>query len=411
MTARHTARILAIGDELLLGRTVDTNSAWLSRWCSDRGFRVTGMQVLADDEWTLVAAMREAAIAADLVLVTGGLGPTEDDRTRHALASAMEVPLQQSAAAWKQISAYWGKLGRGKLPPASNQRQALTPKGAKLLRNDRGTAPGLLGNCHGAWIACMPGVPHEMKAMAERLGQQLPGLYADLSVPTVGEVHFAGLGESTAQDLLGELLCGEAPRVGITAHESGHITVRCVGSPTAVTRRCGQVRKILKDHLLTEAGLAPSLVAALAATGKTITAAESCTCGHVAAMIGAVPGASAVLRQSHVTYHNDAKRDLVGVDPAVLARHGAVSEQVVTQMARGAQRAADADLALATSGIAGPDGGTKAKPVGTVWLAAADRERVVTRVTRIRGDRARVQQRAAASALLLGWQLFNGLAV
>lgn len=409
MSARHTARILAIGDELLLGRTVDTNSAWLARWCIDRGFRVTGVQILGDDEASLVYAMRESAIAADLVLVTGGLGPTEDDRTRHALASAMETPLEESAAAWKQVSAYWGKLGRGQQPPASNRRQALTPKGATLLRNDRGTAPGLLGSCHGAWIACMPGVPHEMKAMAERLGQQLPKRFPDLFVPTVGEVHFAGLGESSAQDMLGVLLSGETPRVGITAHELGHITVRCVGTATAVKRRCAAVRKVLKAHLVPEAGLAPSLVARLIVKGQIITAAESCTCGHIAAMIGAVPGASNVLRQTYVTYHNDAKQRLVGVDPGDLKLHGAVSQAVVEQMARGALAAAGADLAVASSGIAGPDGGTKAKPVGTVWIAAAMGDRVVSKLTHVRGDRERVQRRAAASALLLGWQLLTGV--
>ena len=407
MSARHSARILAIGDELLLGRTVDTNSAWLARWCADRGFTVTGMQVMPDDEDLLVATLREAAIAADLVVVTGGLGPTEDDRTRHALARAMEVPLQESAAAWKQVTAYWGRLRRG-TPPASNKRQALVPKGAKLLKNDRGTAPGLFGYCHGAWIACMPGVPHEMKAMADRLGKQLPTLIDGLRVPQVGEVHFAGLGESSAQDLLGELLSGDKPRVGITAHELGHITVRAVGSASAVAKRCAAVRRVLKPYLLPEAGLAPSLVAVLAANKQTITAAESCTCGHIAAMLGAVPGASAILRQTHVTYHNAAKQALVGVSEADLKRHGAVSEEVVRQMARGALQAAGADLAVATSGIAGPDGGTAAKPVGTVWIAAATPTACVAKCTHIRGDRVRVQKRAAASALLLGWQLLTG---
>ncbi|MDA3961745.1 MAG: nicotinamide-nucleotide amidohydrolase family protein [Planctomycetota bacterium] len=405
--SRHTARILAIGDELLLGRTVDTNSAFLARWCADRGLTVTGVQILGDDEATLVAAIKAAASASDLVLVTGGLGPTEDDRTRHALAGAMGAKLEASARAWNQIERYWGKLRPGPVP-VSNKRQALMPVGARVLKNDRGTAPGMLGQVQGAWIACMPGVPHEMFAMAERLSTQLPRLIPGLRVPEVGEVHFAGLGESSAQDQLGALLSPGPVQVGITAHELGHITVRVVGSATAVRKRCAAVRNILKPYLLPEAGLAPSLVAVLTKRGQTITSAESCTCGAIAGMLGAVPGCSAVLQEALVAYHNEVKAGYLGVSAVDLKRHGAVSEQVVAQMARGALARSGASLALATSGIAGPDGGTRAKPVGTVWMAAALGSRVVTRHSHIRGDRSRVQQRAAASALLLGWQLLTG---
>ncbi len=401
------ARILAIGDELLLGRTVDTNSTYIARWLGDRGFTVDGVRTVADGEAAIVEALHWAA-KADLVICTGGLGPTDDDRTRQALAAAIGVPLTFRASAWAAITAWYGKVRPGKPIPATNRRQALLPRGALMLANDRGTAPGMLARLGKSWIACLPGVPHEMHAMLDGVGRRLPRLYPGLIVPVVEEVWFAGLGESDAQERIGDLLTEQEPRVGITVSELGHITLRAVGEAAAVRERAVRLRDLLAPWCLPAAGIAPSLVGELARRGQTLTLAESCTCGQAVTQIGAVPGASAVLRQAVVTYHNDAKAAVLGVDPRLIRRHGAVSEPVARAMAVGALAAAKADLAVATTGIAGPDGGTVEKPVGTVWIAAADAKQVIARRILVQGTRERIQRRAAANALLLAWQLLHG---
>ncbi len=400
------ARILAIGDELLLGRTVDTNSTHIARWLGDHGFTVDGVRTVADGENAIIDALHWAA-KVDLVICTGGLGPTDDDRTRQALASALGVPLTFRTAAWAAITAWYARVRPGKPIPTTNRRQAELPRGAQILANDRGTAPGMLTRLGKAWVACMPGVPHEMHAMLDGVGRRLPRLYPGLTVPEVEEVWFAGLGESDAQERIGDLLTEHDPRVGITVSELGHITLRAIGAAAAVRERCERLRGILAPWCLPAAGIAPSLVGELARRGQTLTLAESCTCGHAAAQIGAVPGASAVLRRAVVTYHNDAKAAMLGVDPRLIRRHGAVSEAVARAMATGARTAAGADLAVATTGIAGPGGGTPEKPVGTVWIAAADAGRVVARRILVQGTRERIQRRAAANALLLAWQLLR----
>lgn len=404
------ARILAIGDELILGRTVDTNSAWLARRLADRGLIAERVTAVGDGEAGIVAAMREAAKAAPLVLCSGGLGPTDDDRTRHALARAAGVPLEERPEAWRHVVRWYAEHRPGMAVPERNRRQALFPRGSLILDNDRGTAPGMLCRVGSAWVACFPGVPHEMRAMYERLERRLPRLLPGLRRPAIGEAWFAGIGESQAQERLGDLLSEVDPMVGITVSELGHITLRAVGTPAQVRNRMPRLRAAVEPWLLPEAGLAPSLIARLAGGGRTITCAESVSGGHAAAQLTAVPGASAVVKAAFVTYADSAKARILGVPRRLIARHGVVSEAVVLAMARGALDAAGADLAVATTGIAGPDGGSDALPVGSVWVAAASRRRAVAKLARIRGERTRIQARAAAEALLLAWNLETGKA-
>jgi nicotinamide-nucleotide amidase len=329
----------------------------------------------------------------------------EDDRTRHALARLTGTPLLHNQQAWKQITAYIEQHWPGRAIAESNRRQALMPRGVKILKNDRGTAPGMLARMNGAYLACMPGVPHEMKAMVQRLCEGLEHLFPDMQVPYCEEIHFSGCGESRAQDLLGQLLAGDKPQVGICAHEEGHITIRIRGARTSVQRRCARIKKILNKFLLPGVSLAASIVEELNKRGALITCAESCTAGRIVAQIGAVPGASAVLHESLVAYHNDVKIRRLHVNPQTIDAHGVVSEAVVEAMARGALLRSGADFALASSGIAGPDGGSAAKPIGTVWIAAAMHDHVISQQLSLRGDRERIQRRAAAEALRLLWQL------
>jgi nicotinamide-nucleotide amidase len=403
MPPRPIARILSIGDELLFGRCIDTNAAHLARRLTDVGLSVDRVLTVGDGTAAIAAGLRDLSAGAVLIIATGGLGPTDDDRTRAAVAEVAGVGCAFSDAAWEGVAAWYARVRPGVAIPPANRRQAELPAGATVLVNDRGTAPGfriaLPGGCQ---VACLPGVPHEMEAMADRLIAELPAIVPGLSAPTIGECAAAGLAESVAQDLLEGLFSEDDPVVGITAHEAGHLTIRAVGSHARVTRRIAEVRRRLHAYLLPAPTLAASLVHVLAARGQTVTAAESCTGGHIAAQLTAIPGASAVLHRSWLCYHAQAKIDL-GVDPLCIDGHGVVSEAVAAAMAQAALRRSGADLALASTGIAGPDGGTAATPVGTVWIAAADQRGVATRRLTLVGSRTRIQQRAAAAALQLGW--------
>ena len=252
---------------------------------------------MSDDEEPLADAIARGCEQADLVLLTGGLGPTRDDRTRHAIARACGVELRESAAAWKQIETFFYKRIGRKSVSASNRRQALLPHGAKPLKNDRGTAPGIVMTvakpaaaksltAKTTVIVSMPGVPHEMKAMLARFEQKIGDYFPDLRVPVRQSLALAGTGESRVQDLLGDLLDGDAPRMGITAHEVGHILITAQGSKTAVNKRMAAIRKQMKPWLIQCENIAEELVRRLTGAGQTITTAESCTCGHIVSRLG-----------------------------------------------------------------------------------------------------------------------------
>jgi nicotinamide-nucleotide amidase len=400
-----SARILSIGDELLLGRLVDTNAAWLARWCSDHGLAVAGLTTVGDGEADIRAALGAAA-EADLLLCTGGLGPTDDDRTRQALAGHLGVALEEHPAAWRDLVRMWARLRPGQVPAASNRRQILAPRGTALLRNDRGTAPGLLWIPRaggGPVIACLPGVPHEMMAMAERLAARLPRLLSGLTSPPIAELWLAGVGESAVQDRCGALLDGVG--VGITAQDAGHITIRLVGS--AAGKRLPRLRRLLQPWLLPAPGLAPSLVHELSRRSLSIACAESCTVGLAAAALGAVPGASACLRGGVVAYDTAVKTGALGLAPELIREQGVVSEAVALAMAAAAATRLGADLGVATTGLAGPGGGSRRQPVGTICVAAVLGQRHQVRTLLIPGDRGRVQRRAAAAALQAAWELLS----
>ena len=408
MTQHGSCAIVAIGDELLLGEIQDSNSSYLAQVISAYGFHVKSMAIIGDEEERIVADLNALCQEVDLIFVTGGLGPTLDDRTRHALAALTGTELREHKTAWKQIESYYKKHWPAREMPPSNKRQALIPRGVKVLKNDRGTAPGMLAQVNGTYIVCMPGVPHEMKAMAQRFVGNLDKLFPELHVPVLEEIHFAGLGESRAQDMLGSLLMGNSAariQVGICAHEGGHITIRVRGPAAKVRTHAQKIRKILKHSVLPCSGLAESIVQELTKRKQTLTSAESCTCGHIVAAIGAIAGASAVLRESLIAYHNDVKVERLDVNPSLIKKYGVVSEEVVEAMAEGALCRSNADFAIATSGIAGPGGGSAKKPVGTVWVAVAAKHKMLTQRLSVRGDRVRIQQRAAAEALRLLWQL------
>lgn len=409
-----TARILSVGDELILGRVTDTNATFLCRLLTDQGFRVVGSQQVGDGQADLVTAIRYACADVDLVVISGGLGPTDDDRTRHALADVLGVELREHGPSWAAIVRRYTQVAPGRDIPPNNRRQALVPRGAKTLANDRGTAPGVLATVktgsRRTLVAVFPGVPHEMKAMATRVVERLPQHFSNLTRPSITEIWLAGTGESAAQQRLGDLLTEANPQVGITVSELGHITIRIVGKPRQVATTARKIRACLGEFLLPESTVAASVVAHVAKHGGTLTAAESCTGGHVAALITAVPGASTVFRESLVSYHVSAKASRLGVSAEIIEQ-GVVREACARAMAIGALSRSLATIAVATTGIAGPTGGTTETPVGTVWLAVATKRGTAARKVMIQGTRERIQARAATAAMQLVWDILIGRTV
>ncbi|MFN7590867.1 MAG: CinA family nicotinamide mononucleotide deamidase-related protein [Planctomycetota bacterium] len=381
------AEILAIGDELIHGALLDTNSKAIAGELERIGCVVHRFSVTSDDPGHLRAAIADACGRADVVVATGGLGPTLDDRTRDLVGEVLGGPLWFDPTSWQQIQDYLHR--RGRTVPDSNKRQAMFPPGASPIQNPVGTAPAFAVTVGRARFFALPGVPREMQHLLH--ADVLPQIAALPGLTPTAQVWLRVLGPSEA--LLGEriepfMVPGRNPAVGITA-SGGLLTIRIVG--TAATREqaladcertAAELRPLLGSWLFAEGTFElPDLVLQrLQRQGRTLALAESCTGGLLAARLTDVPGSSAVLRGGVVAYANEAKTALLGVEPALLQQHGAVSEPVALAMANGARVHFAADVAVATTGIAGPGGGTAQKPVGTVCfaLATADSARAWT---------------------------------
>lgn len=397
------AVILSVGDELIGGTIVDTNSAYLSRRLAERGISVLRHVTVGDDAGAIAAAVAEAAGAAEIVLVTGGLGPTRDDLTRQGLAQAMGAELVEDPRQAERIAGFFAARGREMKP--SNRRQALIPAGSEAIDNDCGTAPGLAASVGGARVFVMPGVPHEMAEMfEERIAPQLPAAGAIVRK----DVHAFGAGESDVGEMIAELMArGSNPAVGTTA-SAGVITVRITASgqtadaaEAEAEKTAAEVRRRLGDLVFGEDGrtLAGAVAAALKAAGQTLALAESCTGGLIGQMITSVPGASEYFLGGVVCYADEAKVDLLGVAGELIEARGAVSEPVAAAMAEGARKAFGADWAIGVTGIAGPAGGSADKPVGLAFIALAGPGGTDVRRHVFPGDRGIVRRRAAFAAL------------
>lgn len=377
------AEILSIGDELVHGALLDTNARWLTRVLEAHGAHVQRFTVVGDEPQPLRAALQEACARADLVVATGGLGPTLDDRTREVAAAIAGGPLWFDPTSWQLIQSYLA--GRKRPIPDSNRRQAEFPPGARVLDNPVGTAPGFAVQLGRALVFALPGVPREMQTMCEN--HVVPWLTAQPGRQPVAQHCMAVLGPSEA--LLGERIepfmrAGREPAVGITA-SGGLLTIRITGrggdgaaAAAACERTAAELRPLLGEWLLAEGNATlPELAGQrLLAHQTAIALAESCTGGLCAARLTDVPGISAVFRGGVVAYGNDGKRDLLGVPADLLQAHGAVSEPVAAAMAAGAAQRLQADLGIAVTGIAGPGGGTAQKPVGTICFGVAYRSAV-----------------------------------
>ncbi|MFO0635217.1 MAG: CinA family nicotinamide mononucleotide deamidase-related protein [Nannocystaceae bacterium] len=412
------AEVLSIGDELLSGDTVNTNAAFLGQRARALGVVLTRVEVVRDREGEIVAAVRAAAARCDVLLVSGGLGPTTDDLTTAAVAAAAGCALVRDADAVARLEEKFRRFARV-MPPA-NLKQAERPERAQWLDNPIGSAEGFwleLGACA---VFVMPGVPRELHRMQRE--QVEPRLRQRLALrPVARRVYrLLGMGESAVAEQVEPIV--DAARARSAALQQLFVHYRAAMPEVIVVLEgtASQGEGAGEDELagfdaplqqalapalygMGEADLPTRIVAAATRAQLRICCAESCTGGAAAAGLAAVPGASACLDGAIVAYDNRIKRELLGVDAALLEQHGAVSEAVARAMAEGALRSLRSDLAVAITGIAGPDGGTAEKPVGTVHVAVADRDGTRHLRLQLRGDRGTLQRAAASWAHKLLW--------
>jgi len=408
-----TTAILSLGTELTRGELVNANGAWLADRLTELGHDVVEITTVDDDDERIEQALGRLALVHDTIVCTGGLGPTTDDRTSACVARALGVPLVSDARARAGLEAALAKRGRPLGP--DNEKQALVPDGSTILDNALGTAPGFAVTLEGALAFFLPGVPGEMRAMFEQAVRPL------LRAPTESwlalYVRTAGMPESA----IGERLAGIEASHGVTlgyrasaggvtikvlartsTRTEGEARARAEAAWTEVGRRLGQA-----VFSRSNAPLEQVLGELLAQRGLSLALAESCTGGGTSALLTRVPGSSRYFRGAIVAYDNRVKQSALGVPEALLAQHGAVSSEVAEAMAIGACRVLGADVGLAITGIAGPDGGSADKPVGLVHFAVAWQHEVATFQARFSGSRTEIQRRAESAALFFAWTILE----
>jgi nicotinamide-nucleotide amidase len=400
------AEIVAVGSEMLTPQKIDTNSLYLTDQLNSLGVEVVQKCVIGDDRNRLAAMVREAAARSGLVIVTGGLGPTEDDVTRDAVAAALGRAAHFDQAICDTIAERFRRFNR--TMAEINKRQAYVIDGAEVLPNDRGTAPGQWVDAGSAIVVLLPGPPNELKAMWE--SQVMPRLQARLPVQVIRTKFYrvAGMTESDVDNTVAPVYTRYTnPACTILAAAGDiqlHLRARCdtCEQAEALLAEVGsQIEAALGERLYTRTGdaLEACVGEMLASRSQTICVAESCTGGMLAERLTDVAGSSRYFPGGFVTYSNELKVKLLGVDEEVLEREGAVSETVAQAMAEGARKALGTDYALSVTGIAGPDGGTEEKPVGTVFIGLATPRGTHTKGIRLPGDRDRVRIFAVNAAL------------
>ncbi|MFB3816243.1 MAG: competence/damage-inducible protein A [Candidatus Methylomirabilales bacterium] len=401
------SEILTVGTELLLGQIVDTNAAWISQRLAEAGIDVFYKSTVGDNWGRLAAAMRLALDRADVLIITGGLGPTEDDLTRDVLAHLLGRPLRLDPTVLEAIQR---RFAIRRMPMAENNRkQAMVPEGAEVLHNPRGTAPGLFLRQEGRVIACMPGVPSEMKPML--LDQVIPRIRESLGLRgrIVSRVlKTCGISESMVDQRIGDYFRDmRNPTIGVLAHAGEiHIRLTCKGEDAGeIGRMLDELEAKIRErlgHLIfgcDDEQMEALVGRLLRERGATLAVAESCTGGLIASRLTDIPDSSTYFDRGVVTYSPAAKQALLDVPAALIARHGVVSAEVAVAMAEGVRRRSGATFGLATTGLAGPSGGTPEKPVGLVYIGLAWEGGSLAREERLIGERTLIKYRAAQMAL------------
>lgn len=395
------ANIINIGDELLIGQVTNTNAAWMAQQLTSIGYAVTEVLCIADRKEAIVTQLARCLQQADAVLITGGLGPTKDDITKHTLCSFFNSRLVEHAGSLKNIERIFA--GRGYPMTETNRQQALVPECCKVIVNEVGTAPCMCFEQHGKTIISMPGVPSEMKHLMSR--HILPMLREKNGGECIVQKNllFQGIGESFLSDRIEKWELALPPHISLAyLPQHGMLRLRLTATGTdreelqrQLEKESLRLHELAGEFILGEdrESLQEIAAEALRQHGRTLSSAESCTGGAIASRLTAMPGASQYFKGGVVAYSNELKRQMLNVKAETLEKHGAVSEETVREMVEGVRNVCRTDFAVATTGIAGPDGGTPDKPVGTVWIGVASEKRTVTKLLHFSDQRAQVIER------------------
>ncbi len=404
-----TVELVCVGTEILLGNIVNTNAAYLAEQCAMLGLSCYHQSVVGDNEQRMEETIRRAVSRSDIVILSGGLGPTKDDLTKEVTARVFDMELLEDPHTRARIQEYFDQNYRGQITE-NNWKQAQVPEGSMVIDNYNGTAPGLILQKDGKTAILLPGPPNELKPMFERdirpfLNRLEPeGIYSKM-------VKICGFGESKVESMITDILESQTNPTIAPYAKTGEvhlrITAKAINEETAdemmepmmeeLYRRFGSQIFTTEEAVTLE----ETVVELLKEKGKTVTTAESCTGGLVAGRLLNVPGASSVYMEGYITYSNEAKEKLLGVSHSTLEQCGAVSKETACEMAEGAAKAAGADLAISVTGIAGPDGGTKEKPVGLVYVGCYADGEARAYEFHFTGNRAKNRESTVAKALTI----------
>ena len=403
-----TVELICVGTELLLGNIVNTNAAYLAEKCAGLGLSCYYQSVVGDNGQRLRETLQTAVNRSDVVILSGGLGPTEDDLTKETAAAVMGRELVEDAASRAHIEAYFA--ARGIAPTENNWKQALMPVGGVILPNPNGTAPGVIIAEKNTHVVLLPGPPHELKPMFENhvipyLKKLEPGIISSQTV------KICGIGESKVETLLKDLIDGQDNPTLATYAKPGEVHIRVTAKAEGEKEARRLIKPVVKEiksrmgsNIYTtdeDVTLERAVVELLLANKLTVTCAESCTGGLLSARLINVPGVSDVYKSGYVTYSNKAKRKILGVKRSTLEKYGAVSRQTAEEMAKGLAFVAKSDVAVSITGVAGPDGGPAEKPVGLVYIACCVKGEVTAKEYHFSGNRQTIRESAVSAALVL----------
>ncbi|MBS6516842.1 MAG: competence/damage-inducible protein A [Clostridium sp.] len=399
--------LVSVGTELLLGNIVNTNARYLSEKCAMLGLSVYYQTTVGDNEERLAEVIKTALNRSDIVILNGGLGPTEDDLTKETCAKVMGLPLVKDKHTEDRLKEYYKERKKEDLPE-SNWKQAVIPEGAVVFDNGNGTAPGLVVEKDGKTVILVPGPPNELYPMMEK--QICPYLQKKNEEIILSQmVKICGFGESKVEEMIIDLIDKQTNPTLATYAKQGEVHLR-VTARAATEEEAKKLLKPMVKEIKKRFGeavyttdeketLTDVVVKLLKKHELTVTTAESCTGGLLAGTLVGVPGVSEVFREGFVTYSNKAKRKLLDVSKSTLKKYGAVSAQTAKEMAKGGVFATDADICVAITGLAGPDGATPEKPIGLVYIACYMNDKVHVEEFRFKGDRQKIRERSVIQAL------------
>jgi nicotinamide-nucleotide amidase len=416
------ACIINIGDELLIGQVINTNSSWMASQLNLAGIDVVHIECVADRQESILAALKRNSAIAQLILITGGLGPTKDDITKKTMSRFFGSPLVVNEQVLKDVISFF--TDRGLEVSEVNRQQAEVPDKATVFQNKLGTAPGMLIKNEKSIYVSLPGVPHEMKELMTahvipwvKREFQLPNiLHKTVLTQGIGESALAGIIAGWEEDLeKNHIRLAYLPQPGLVRLRLSAIAQKETGLEKLFSEKISELKQLIPAYFIAEANFGEELTLQEVVSRKlremkaSLSIAESCTGGHLSSLFVSIPGASDIFRGSAVVYHDEIKSGVLGVDPEIIKKEGAVSKECVEMLAKNALKIFGSDYSISVSGIAGPSGGSEQKPVGLVWVAVAGNNKLVSKKFRFGTDRQRNIVMAAQSALHFLLRFLKGI--